>query len=225
MSCSSRSSATLPRSNVRSRLRLRVPRRPSSPSGVSGGTHQATTGSKEPSSTVTLEKTQGLAKHVALSGTNVSPETPPDCKTRKRRLDKFKECNAPSKRLRKSDSLPDTGRPSTSSASFYTTPQRVGILCLPLELKQQVLSYVSARETVRFRRVCKSTNQLVFSSTKHFVKLYAGRELLRLRGVVNEFNDLKTTTDADSLVEALHVWTKRRGDLLILPHQRARLSR
>ena len=80
-----------------------------------------------------------------------------------------------------------------------------------MELHQQVLSYTPARDAARYRRVCKSTNQLVRDSERFLLRTYAGGALSRLKEAVDEFNDLETPHDTDSLVEALHVWTKRRG--------------
>lgn len=80
-----------------------------------------------------------------------------------------------------------------------------------MELHQQVLSFTSARDAARYRRVCKKTNQLVVRSQKFLLRAYAGGALSRLKTDVDEFNSLEAPHDADSLVKALHVWTKRRG--------------
>lgn len=87
----------------------------------------------------------------------------------------------------------------------------MGILNLPTELHQHVLSYTSPRDAARYRRVCKSTNRLVVGSERLLLRTFAGGALSRLKKAVDEFNGLETPHDTDSLVEALHVWTKRRG--------------
>lgn len=86
-----------------------------------------------------------------------------------------------------------------------------GFLSLPLELKQQIFSYGSARDTARLKRVCKEFNSDISGSTEYLEDAYAGRELARLQEGVVEFVNLRTPTDANSMMEALHVWTKRRG--------------
>jgi hypothetical protein len=80
-----------------------------------------------------------------------------------------------------------------------------------LELHQQILSYTSARDAARLRGVCKGLKEVVTKSQEHIVKLYTRKELSRLRDAVDEFEGLKIPTDVDSLLEAVHVWTKRRG--------------
>jgi hypothetical protein len=192
-----------------------------SDSGVSGGSQQATTDNTGLSSPTVPTKSKCRPGHVISSEATTSTQTAQEVKSRKRPAQALKEGSSPSKRQRKLRKQLENVRPVNSSNSLYASPQRVGILNLPLELMQQVLSDVPARETVRFRRVCKSMDQLVVRSTKYLVKLYAGRELSRLREVVNEFNGLKKPTDTDSLVEALHIWTKRRGQFA---HQSAAAS-
>ena len=54
-------------------------------------------------------------------------------------------------------------------------------------------------------------NKVIKKSRQYLAKLYTGKELSRLREAVNEFEALKSPTDVDSLLEAVHVWTKRRG--------------
>ena len=61
------------------------------------------------------------------------------------------------------------------------------------------------------RSVCKGLNAVIMKSSAHIVKLYTRKELSRLREVVNEFEGLKIPTDLDSLLGAVHIWTKRRG--------------
>jgi len=156
-------------------------------------------------------ETQGRANDASSSVTTAKSTFVLAGTSRRRPRAELKEDGEPSRRLKKCHRQLHNEQPAPTSNCLYDPPQRAGFLCLPLELKQQILSYGSARDTARFRRVCRSTNELVVGSMRYLVKLYAGRELSRLREVVNEFTDLKTPSDIDSLMEALHVWTKRRG--------------
>jgi hypothetical protein len=102
---------------------------------------------------------------------------------------------------------------SRTSVALKSKPEAPGLLSIPLELQQKICMYTTARDTSRLRRVCKSLNWIVSGSSKYLAKQFANRELARLRHVVNEWTSLKMPTDLDSLMEALHVWTKRRGML------------
>jgi hypothetical protein len=132
-------------------------------------------------------------------------------KSRKRPAQTPKESGPPSKRQRKLRKQLRSVLPANTSTTLYTSPQRVGILCLPTELHQHVLSYTSARDAARYRRVCTSTNRLVVGSEKVLLRTYAGGALSRLKEAVDEFSGLKAPHDTDSLIKVLHVWTKRRG--------------
>jgi hypothetical protein len=188
----------------------RASRRAGSHSGVSGSMNQATTNGKGLGPSTTLEESRECVNPSAIT---TSSDTALESKPRKRRIEELQQDGPVSKKTKREDQHPTNNQSTVSltAGSLYAKPQRAGIFRLLLELKQQILSYGSTRDTARFRRACKSTNQLAVCSTKYLVKLYAGRELSRLREAVNEFNDLKTPSDVDSLVEALHVWTERRG--------------
>lgn len=173
--------------------------------------HQATTDNTEPSSPTVPKKSKGRAVHAISSESKASTQTAQEVKSRKRPAQAPKSGGGPSKRQRKLRKQLKNVPPVNSSTSLYTSPQRVGTLCLPTELHQQVLSYTSARDAARYRRVCKSTNRLVVGSENVLLRAYAGGALSRLKEKVDEFNGLETPHDTDSLVEALHVWTKRRG--------------
>lgn len=85
------------------------------------------------------------------------------------------------------------------------------LLSLPLELQNEIFLYTTARETSRLRRVCKALNWVVTGSSNFLAKRFADRELARIQHSVEEWTSLKMPTDADSLMEALRVWIKRRG--------------
>jgi hypothetical protein len=71
--------------------------------------------------------------------------------------------------------------------------------------------YTSAKETARLRQVCKALDATIRSSTKRLAKQFSRQEMERIQQQVDEFASLKAPTDFDSLMEALHVWTERRG--------------
>lgn len=179
--------------------------------GVSDGAQQAATDNTGPSSPTAPKKAKGRTGHDISADINASTQTAQEVKSRKRPSQPPKEGGVPSKRQQKAHRQPKNVLQANSSTTLCTSPQRVGILCLPLELHQQVPSHTSARDAARYRRVCKTTNQLVKDSEKFLLRTYAGGALSRLKEAVEEFNNLETPHDADSLVEALHVWTKRRG--------------
>lgn len=179
--------------------------------GVSEATQQATADNPRPSSPLAPKKVKSPAAHDISSDTNASNQTAQEGNSRKRPTQASGEGDGPSKRQRMALLQAKNNLPANPSTTLNTSPQGVGILYLPTELHQHVLSFIPARDAARCRGVCRSTNQLVLGSEKLLLRTYAGGALSRLKKAVDEFNGLKTPHDADSLVEALHVWTKRRG--------------
>jgi hypothetical protein len=90
-------------------------------------------------------------------------------------------------------------------------PKGPDLLSLPLELKQHIFSYTTARDTPRLRQVCKTFYVAIRGYTKQLAKIFYRRELARLQQCVDDWKSLEAPTDFDSLIEAVHVWTKRRG--------------
>ncbi|KAM0711336.1 hypothetical protein Q7P35_002076 [Cladosporium inversicolor] len=70
---------------------------------------------------------------------------------------------------------------------------------------------MSARDTARLRRVCKTLELDVRGSTKYIAKLVSRKEMERIQQQVDGFVSLKPPTDFDSIMEALHVWTNQRS--------------
>jgi hypothetical protein len=102
-------------------------------------------------------------------------------------------------------------KPASTPPPPPAKPEPRGLLSLALETKQQIFLYTSARDTARLRRVCKALNVDVKSSTKYLAKQFSRKETERIQQEFDEFASLKPPTDVDSLMTALHVWTKRRG--------------
>lgn len=100
---------------------------------------------------------------------------------------------------------------NTESKTPHVAPKPRDLLSLPLELQQHIFLYTSAKETARLRQVCKALDVVVRSSTKRLAKQFSRKEMKRIQQQVNEFASLKAPTDFDSLMEALHIWTERRG--------------
>lgn len=143
-------------------------------------------------------------------GNSVNAYTTTESTSRKRQRVLWDKTSLKSKRLKKSH-RPRRTIASAAAATSSTGPNGANILSLPLELQQEILSYTSARDAARLRGVCKGLDAVIMNSSEHLVKLYTGQELSRLRKAVNEFEGLKIPTDVDSLLKAVHVWTKRRG--------------
>jgi hypothetical protein len=101
-------------------------------------------------------------------------------------------------------------RPPTSVA-LKVKPEAPNLHTILLEIQQKIFLHTTARDTTRLRRVCKALNWVVVGSSNYLAKHFSARELVRLRHVVDEWTSLKAPTDIDSLMEALRVWTKRRG--------------
>jgi hypothetical protein len=101
-------------------------------------------------------------------------------------------------------------RPPTSVA-LKVKPEAPNLHTIPLELQQKIFLQTTAGDTTRLRRVCKALNCVVVGSSNYLAKQFANRELTRLRCVVDEWTSLKMPTDINSLMEAMHVWIKRRG--------------
>lgn len=191
---------------------------------VSNRSHQATTDNTVPSSPSAPKKPKARAGHDISSDTNSNTQTAQEVKSRKRPAQTPKESGPPSKRQRKLRKQLKSVLPAITSTTLYASPQRVGILCLPTELHQHVLSYTSARDAARYRRVCTSTNRLVVGSEKVLLRTYAGGALSRLKAAVDEFSGLEAPHDTDSLVKALHVWTKMRGQFAVRQSLDAQIS-
>jgi hypothetical protein len=189
----------------------RASKRAALDSDSSSREQQATTRSAVPRLPTSPKKSLIGTKHAISLGSNVSAQTTKAGTSRKRQRDSSDKTNSTSKRLKKSRRAHKTGPPAAATSS--TARNGANILSLPLELHQQVLSYTSARDAARLRSVCKGLNTVIINSSAHIVKLYTCKELSRLREVVNEFEGLKIPTDLDSLLEAVHVWTKRRSYL------------
>lgn len=89
-------------------------------------------------------------------------------------------------------------------------PKPQGLLSLPLELQEQIFLHTSAKDTARLHRVCKSLDAAIRSSTRYLATNFSRKEWKRIQSEVNDFASLKAPTDLDSLMKALHTWTKRR---------------
>lgn len=189
----------------------RALRRPGLDSVAFDGTDQATTGSQGTNFSTLPKESQDSEKHGVSLGTNKSAHTTQRTAPRKRRRAAKSDNGSPSKRLKKSHRSARERPPTISSTSLPTAPQKACFLSLPTELQQEILSHGSARDTARCRRVCKGLERFILGSTSYFIREHTGRELSPLRVTVDEFNNLRPPTNADSLMEAMHVWTKRRG--------------
>lgn len=76
---------------------------------------------------------------------------------------------------------------------------------------EQIFLHASARDTARLRQVCKALDDVVKGSTKHLAEQFTRKEMDRVQQQFDEFASLKPPTDFDSLMKALHVWTKQQG--------------
>lgn len=90
-------------------------------------------------------------------------------------------------------------------------PKPRGLLSLPLELQQHIFLHTSAKDTARLRRVCKILEVVVRDSTRYLIQEFSRKERKRIQQQVDEFASPKSPTDFDSVMKALHVWTKQRG--------------
>jgi len=108
--------------------------------------------------------------------------------------------------------LKPRSRPPRKPASKapHAVPKPRDLLSLPLELQEHIFLYTSAKDTASLRRVCKTLDVVVRGSARYLARNFSRKEWKRIQHEVDEFASLKTPTDLDSLMNALHVWTKRR---------------
>lgn len=176
---------------------------------ISGRTGEATTRRTVQSLPTPSKESRNGVKHVISLANNMGTHTTIARTARKRQTVLSDKNGLTSKRLKKSH-RPNKPCPLAAAASS-TIPNGANILSLPLVLHQQILSYTSARDAARLRGVRRGLKAVIMKSSAHLVKLYTRKELLRLRDSVNDFEGLKIPTDVDSLLEAVHLWTGRRG--------------
>lgn len=102
---------------------------------------------------------------------------------------------------------------SSHESPPHVEPVGTNLLSLPIEIRQQIFSYTTARDTARLRRVCRALNDIISDQKNemYLATYFANRELARLQHAVEELTSLEMPFDVDTLMEALHVWTKQRG--------------
>jgi hypothetical protein len=101
-------------------------------------------------------------------------------------------------------SQPAVKRQKISSESPVTASRQPSVS----RHKRTIKDTPSARVTAV---VCKTFYVAIRGYTKQLAKIFYRRELARLQQCVDDWKSLEAPTDFDSLIEAVHVWTKRRG--------------
>ena len=143
-----------------------------------------------------MSRHNGGVKEAAPTKSTTYPNSAPHAKT-----SKSKWSFRPKQKL----------RPPRKSATPPAKPKTLDLLSLSLELKQQIFLKSSAKDIAHLRRVCKALDADVRDSEKYLDKVISRKEMERVQQQVDQFASLKPPTDLDSLMEALHVWTQRRG--------------
>lgn len=99
----------------------------------------------------------------------------------------------------------------TAATTPSSSPPPIGILDLPLELHQEILSYVSLRDIGHYRGVSKALEFSVQVAVPHLAAKAEKPDIKRLQDEADEYKSLDLPTDLTSSKKAMQVWIKKRG--------------
>lgn len=89
--------------------------------------------------------------------------------------------------------------------------QNSRLLSLLPELRDEILTYLPVRDIAQCRKTCHHLNDVIDGNEAVYARPKIAKELRRLQDDVDEFESLRPVEDASTLMDALDMWTSRRG--------------